>query len=227
MSAVPKVRLVQCWDDGVLDDIRLTEILRKHKATASFNLNAGRHGKERHSNWRFRGEKDVWTLALSELTSVYEGFTIANHTWKHPHLTKLSVEEARQEIETGRDALEQLFGCRIEGFVYPFGDRNDEVRELVRSSGHLYARTAESARSNFPTDDPMEFMPNCHVLAPNFWEEFENVRQKGGIFYFWGHSYELVTEDQWRDFDNKIARLSAEGEWENLPDLFRTAPARP
>jgi peptidoglycan-N-acetylglucosamine deacetylase len=227
MRAVPKVRLVQCWDDGVVDDIRLAEILRKHNATASFNLNAGRHGKERHSGWRFRGEKDVWTLALSELTSVYEGFTIANHTSKHPYLTKLSLEEARLEIETGRDALEQLFGCRVEGFVYPFGDRNAEVRELVRSSGHVYARLAESSRSIFPPEDAMEFAPTCHILAPNFWTEFEFVRQNGGVFYFWGHSYELVTEDQWRDLDEKIERLSAAGEWVNLPDLFRTAPASP
>ena len=35
--------VVQCWDDGVTTDARLIEILRKHKARATFNLNAGAH----------------------------------------------------------------------------------------------------------------------------------------------------------------------------------------
>lgn len=41
------MRIVQCWDDGVEDDIRLCEILRKHGAKASFNLNPGMHGSQR------------------------------------------------------------------------------------------------------------------------------------------------------------------------------------
>ena len=38
------MKIVQCWDDGVLDDIRLIEILRHHDAKASFNLE-DHHGR--------------------------------------------------------------------------------------------------------------------------------------------------------------------------------------
>ena len=36
-----KLRVAQCWDDGVFTDIRLTEILKKYQAKATFNLCSG------------------------------------------------------------------------------------------------------------------------------------------------------------------------------------------
>jgi len=220
-TASPKIKLVQCWDDGVVDDIRLIEILRKHRAIASFNLNAGTHHKERGGAWKFCGTKDVLRLAVSELKEVYEGFTIANHTLTHPHLTKISVDQARREIVEGRDALEQLFGYPIEGFAYPFGDQNAEVQELIREAGHLYARVTQSTRSVFPPANAMDFRASCHFHAPNFWEEFGAACANQPVFYFWGHSYELVTEEDWSAFDDKIRLLGEQGEWVSLPSLFK------
>lgn len=223
MDNASKVRIVQCWDDGVLDDIRLTNILRKHSAAASFNLNAGLHRSKRYSDWKFQGTKEVWKLATPELKEVYDGFTVANHTLSHPHLTKLPLEQARREINDGRDSLEQLFGYRIDGFAYPFGDHNEEIRELVRSAGHLYARSVSNTRSVFPPEDAMDFKASCHFLAKDFWEQFEIVRRSQGVFYFWGHSYEILTEDDWRTFDEKIERLGQQAEWISLPSLFQQA----
>jgi peptidoglycan/xylan/chitin deacetylase (PgdA/CDA1 family) len=223
MSTSPKIRLVNCWDDGVHDDIRLIEILRRHQATASFNLNAGLHRNERYCHWKFKDIKEVWKLATPELKEVYEGFTVANHTLTHPHLTRLSPDQARQEIYDGRDALEQIFGYRIEGFAYPFGDQNDAVRELVRSAFHVYARGTTCTPIAFPPADPMDFRPSCHFLAEDFWARFDAARAGGGVFYFWGHSYEIMTEDDWRAFDEKIRRLGDQGEWVTLPSLFQPA----
>jgi len=39
--------VVQCWDDGVTTDVRLTDIFRQYGAKATFNLNAGLYEKER------------------------------------------------------------------------------------------------------------------------------------------------------------------------------------
>jgi hypothetical protein len=46
------------------------------------------------------------------------------------------------------------------------------------------------------------------------------VRANQPVFYFWGHSYELVKED-WSAFNDKIARLSEQGEWVTLPSFFK------
>ncbi len=43
MNQTNSLRVVQCWDDGDLGDIRLCEILRKYGAKASFNLNPAHH----------------------------------------------------------------------------------------------------------------------------------------------------------------------------------------
>ena len=52
MTDTTPIRVAQCWDDGVTDDIRLIEILRKHGAKASFNLNPALHKDVAGSGWR-------------------------------------------------------------------------------------------------------------------------------------------------------------------------------
>ena len=52
------IKIVQCWDDGVVDDIRMCELLRQKDAKASFNLNAGLHGVQRGSRWRPESRKE-------------------------------------------------------------------------------------------------------------------------------------------------------------------------
>jgi hypothetical protein len=37
------IKVAQCWDDGVLNDLKLTELLRKYNAKATFNLNPALH----------------------------------------------------------------------------------------------------------------------------------------------------------------------------------------
>ncbi|HSI85139.1 MAG: polysaccharide deacetylase family protein [Candidatus Methylacidiphilales bacterium] len=220
------MRLVQCWDDGVLDDIRVIEILRKHGAKASFNLNYGLHENERVGKWKFKETKMVYKLAKGELKDVYEGFLVANHTTTHPHLSRIPLEDAVKNIIEGRDQLEQVFGYAIKGFAYPFGDYNDAVENAIRQAGHVYARTTKNVEKVFPCENPMAFHANTHFLAADFWDKFQRVKDmdKDGdeVFYFWGHSYELITEEQWQTFDRQIERLSADPQtrWADLPDLF-------
>lgn len=221
-QTTPKIKVVQCWDDGVTDDIRLTEILRKHGAKASFNLNSSKHRFPSENTWRFNGIKDVHVIPLKDLTAVYDGFTIANHTATHPHLTQIAPAKAAQEIRDGKSELEQIFGYSVTGFAYPFGDYNAMIEEFVRDADHVYARTCVNVADVYPPSDPMAFHSNCHFLDPQFWTKFGHVAASGGVFYFWGHSYEIVTEDDWQRFEGDIARLSADPrvEWTDLPLLF-------
>ena len=57
--------------------------------------------------------------------------------------------------------------------------------------------------------------------APNFWEEFNRIKAKGGVFLFWGHAF-FRTEAEWFDIETKIARLSQDPSvvWVNTSDLF-------
>lgn len=220
--------VVQCWDDGVTADARLAEIFRRHGARATFNLNAGLHETKRSAGWMFRGT-EVRRLGWDEMREVYSGFTIANHSLTHPHLEQIPLAEARREISEGRERLRQFFGQDVSGFVYPFGSFSEAVMEAVRDAGHVYARTTGCAEQPFPPEDPMAFHPCCHFLAEDFWLRYEKAK-KGGVFYFWGHSYELVSESMWNEFEQTIARISSDpqAKWSDVAALFgKTAgPAR-
>lgn len=217
------LRVVQCWDDGVNDDIRLGDILRKHGAKASFNLNPTTHHETRQGGFVEKWQKTIQRLARDELRSVYEGFTIANHSMTHPWPTRIPLEQWRGEVFDARKILQDWFQQPVLGFVYPFGDFDDATADVVREAGHVYARTTKNITPCFPPQDPMKFASDRHFHAPDFWERYEQAKASGcGVFYFWGHSYELCTEEQWSAFDEKIARISADpdAEWAELPALF-------
>lgn len=217
-----KLTVVQCWDDGVTTDVRLTEILRRHGARATFNLNAGLHETERKpAVWVYRNT-EVGRLGLSEMKAVYDSFTIANHSLTHPSLAEISIEAARRDIVEGRDRLQQFFGQPVLGFAYPQGSYDAPVMDAVREAGHLYARTTGSVEKPFPPQDPMAFHPSCHFLAADFWSRHEKARGSG-VFYFWGHSYEILNEAMWAEFEETIRRISADHDsrWGDLADLFR------
>ncbi|MCK5878136.1 MAG: polysaccharide deacetylase family protein [Holophagae bacterium] len=215
-----KMTVVQCWDDGVTTDIRLIEILRRYHAKATFNLCAGWHEKQRKPVKMYQGTQ-ITRLGRNELESLYEGFTIANHSLTHPHLEQMAVEEMRHDIQEGRDRLQQLFGQPISGFAYPFGTYNAAVEDAVREAGHIYARTVQNVEHPFPVADAMAFHPCCHFQASDFFDRYQKARS-GGVFYFWGHSYEIVTDAMWDSFEEKINYISHDpaAQWGTVSDLF-------
>lgn len=221
-----RMKIVQCWDDGVEDDIRLCELLRSAGAQATFNLNAGLHGSKRGSGWVFREVKEVRKLAKQELTAVYEGFEIANHTLSHPSAEKITPAEWEREVVEGRSRLEDLFGRPVRGFAYPYGHCPPHAVETVRATGHLYARTCANATPSFAPADPMLLAADCHFLNPRFWELYEQAKSADSpAFYFWGHSYELCSEEDWKNFGEKLRRIQSDpdAEWASLSGLFNNS----
>lgn len=218
------IKIVQCWDDGVEDDIRLCEILRAAGARATFNLNPGLHGPSRGHPWRHKDIKDVRRLSRSELVDVYQNFTIANHTRTHPWARRIPLKHWRHEVVDARKELQDIFGQPISGFVYPFGDYDDATVGVVREAGHIYARICTNATPCLPVQDPVKFASDCHHAVPDFWERYERAKNLGApAFYFWGHSYEFVTEDDWQAYSAKLDRFNkdADAVWADLPELFQ------
>jgi len=217
--------ITQCWDDGVDDDIRVAEILRKCNAKGTFNLNPGLHKPTRELSWKYQNpsgfSKEVYRLGTDEFNSVYQGFDIAGHSMTHPYPTAIPLETWKAEVGDCKKWLEDFFGFEVRGFTYPFGQYSDPVKEAVRECGHTYARTVENVDKPFPPEDPMALHSHCHFLALDFWEKFEKVRNEDGVFYFWGHSYEICTEPMWDAFEIKIKTISETpgAEWQFIADL--------
>jgi len=82
------------------------------------------------------------------------GMGVGAHTVNHPILAKISLDEARQEIESGKQQLEMLTEKEVTLFAYPNGapgkDYGAEHVDLVKAAGS----TAWAAAQH--TDDFMQ-----------------------------------------------------------------------
>ncbi len=59
---------------------------------------------------------------------VGEGHTIGWHTWSHPDLTTVSLEEARKEMKCPWDG--------VKDFAFPYGEYNKDLMELAKELGY-------------------------------------------------------------------------------------------
>ena len=71
------------------------------------------------------------------------GHEVGSHTLTHPHLTRVSPQQAREEIFASRKKLEDMFGVSVRHFCHPYGDWNAAVRDLVMEAGYETACTTE------------------------------------------------------------------------------------
>ncbi|NMA95604.1 MAG: polysaccharide deacetylase family protein [Clostridiales bacterium] len=66
-----------------------------------------------------------------------EGHEIGNHSTSHPHMSKLSSEEIKKELEITQQKLIDLAGDRaVKLFRPPFGDYNDTLILTCRELGY-------------------------------------------------------------------------------------------
>ena len=57
-----------------------------------------------------------------------------------------------------------------------------------------------------------------------FCEKFKAVKEKNGIFYFWGHSYEMLDcAGLWNQFEQKLAMFAEDPEvqWIDVIDIVK------
>ena len=70
---------------------------------------------------------------IRELQS--SGVTIGSQTHTHPHMHRLSDEEARAEISTSNGRFIEELGLRPELFAYPYGEYSQFVIDAVKDAG--------------------------------------------------------------------------------------------
>lgn len=98
------------------------------------------------------GQFNRWDVPLGEVPEpmmdaaqvrewLAAGHDIGSHTLTHPFLTRLPLNQAKEEISASRKKLEDLFGRKIEHFCYPYGDWNEAARDLVIGAGYRTACT--------------------------------------------------------------------------------------
>ncbi len=203
------------FDDGVLQDIRLIEILNRYGLKGTFNLNSDLLGTKKElvcNDVRVCHDK----VSPEQVKSVYEGHEVAVHTLTHPNLTTLDKEEIIRQVEEDRKNLSALCGYEVVGMAYPCGGVNndDRVAEIIKANtGVRYARTITSTHEFDKQDNLWRFNPSVYYIN----EELETVVDKflaletdeNALLYIWGHSYEMdAGYISWEKFESVCKKLS-------------------
>ncbi len=197
------------FDDGILQDEKIIELLDKYGAKGTFNLNTNHLSQ----NFDFTYEGKFIPRRVIESGKVkerYKNHEIAVHTLDHINLTEQTDEEVIRQVKCDGEFLESLVGYEIYGMAYPCGGVNNDSRvaKLIKENTKIrYARTTTSSHNFDLQDDLLRFNPTAHlkedtVLALT--KEFvESKEDKPQILYLWGHSYEL---DMFDDYLEKLEK---------------------
>jgi peptidoglycan/xylan/chitin deacetylase (PgdA/CDA1 family) len=183
------------YDDSMIEDIKLVELLNKYHIKATFNINTGLYDwkKERHC------QPDVQK-------KIYVGHEVAVHTFLHKHLEELSDEEIYQEIKKDKDNIKKMFSVDPVGMAYPFGTYDKRVIKIAKELGIKYSRTIISTHNFEVCKTPMELTATCHHNDPelmNYAKKFVDLdkTKKDYVFYVWGHSYEFDEDNTKLNFE--------------------------
>jgi peptidoglycan/xylan/chitin deacetylase (PgdA/CDA1 family) len=136
------------WDDGHPLDLRIAELLHKHRLQGTFYV------PSRVAPGGCCNPEGFAVMKGAELRQISSSFELGSHTLDHRSLNALGTDEARHQIVAGKEWLESEVGQEVEGFCYPNGHHNETVRSIVAGAGFRYARTTEDHHDQ-PGDDVM------------------------------------------------------------------------
>lgn len=197
--------LTLSYDDGVVQDIRLIEIMNKYGLKGTFNINSGMYESEDTVRDRFYGR-----MKLSEAKELYtnSGHEVAIHGLSHPYLEKLDSVDVIYEISEDRKNIESQFGKIARGMAYPFGTYSDEVVDILEKCHIAYSRTTKATYKFWFPENWLLLHPTCHHTCENLMElitkfvEEPSPYGNSQMFYLWGHSYEFDNNDNWDVIEN-------------------------
>lgn len=202
-----KVRAVTLsYDDGVIFDKKLIEIMDKYGLKGTFNINSGLFRKDSDEN------SNRMTLDEAKKLYINSGHEVAVHSLNHLFMEKLTDSDILSETILDKQNIEKEFGIIARGMAYPFGTYNDRVIDVLKRCGICYSRTVNDTENFEIPENWLELNPTCRHTSPKLLELvrrfFESYSWgKPQLFYLWGHSYEFNNDNNWNvieDFAKKI-----------------------
>jgi len=186
------------YDDGVIFDEQLINIMRKNGLKGTFNISTG-----------LLNEGNPRRLTKENVVKLYteSGNEVAVHGKYHVSLADVPLAMAVDDVLKDRQTLEEWLDKIVIGMAYANGSFDDNVVEIVKKCGIEYARTTVSTEKFDIPENWLMIPTTCHhknprlmELAKKFIESPESKyywSKKPQLFYLWGHSYEFNDEDNW------------------------------
>jgi len=74
-------------------------------------------------------------MTWEELRESEKFGTVGNHSYGHPHLTYLSLEEIKEDTLKAKELLDKNLSKPLNYYTYPYGEYNEEVRNTIKNLG--------------------------------------------------------------------------------------------
>ena len=126
---VPEAMITFTFDDGYLSTYQYAyPILKKYGYVGTAFIIPSLVGKEGYMNW-------------AQITELYRnGWEIGSHSYTHPHLTQLSLEDLEKELYLSKQDLER-HGFYVISFASPYGEWDEKTIVAIKKY-YLLHRTA-------------------------------------------------------------------------------------
>lgn len=152
-----RIIVTTSWDDGHVLDRRLAGLLDRYGLKGTFYVSPAS-----------RELDPAERLSAEQIAELARGHEIGAHTWSHPDLTRIPLDEAVAEIEQGRKFIEDITGQPVTSFCYPYGHHNRQLARALRRLGFAYARTVSQyetggADPRSPGYDPLAAGTTVHA----------------------------------------------------------------
>jgi peptidoglycan/xylan/chitin deacetylase (PgdA/CDA1 family) len=152
----PASSVAVTFDDGFADTFaNALPVLARYRIPATMFALSDRIGAR--NDWMsVRGfpERPLMTAAqLREMVAA--GVTVGSHTRTHPRLPELDAKAKRDEIGGSKARLEDMLGCGVASFAYPYGLFDEDAKLAVEEAGY---RSACSVRTGFNGPDVDRFL---------------------------------------------------------------------
>lgn len=144
-TVLPEKAVVITLDDGYQDNyVYAFPILKKYGLTATVFVVTNIVGGVNEFDIKAHSQPKTSMLTWDEIKEMDAGgITIGAHTLDHPHLSKISLEEAKRQIVESKQVLEKHLGKEVQYFCYPYGQYSSAVVRMVKDSGFRAATSIE------------------------------------------------------------------------------------
>lgn len=207
------------YDDGVMQDIRLVEMMNRYSVKGTFNINSGLLGRKNILSGFRPGEPNVehFKLDAASLPSLYSGHEVAAHGQYHSSVCGMDSLRVTEEVLSCRRTLEQILHLPVTGYAYAFGSYDETTVEVLKNCGMLYSRTITSTRGFELPQRLLAWDPTCHHDDPDLFRLAEtflsdaphfSCYSPAKLFYVWGHAYEFDQHDNWDQMETLLSTIS-------------------
>jgi peptidoglycan/xylan/chitin deacetylase (PgdA/CDA1 family) len=221
------------FDDGLEQDKRLIELMKKYGLQGTFNLNGGLFGikrlvarvgdigfmdfpetaKIRRKLFKYAVQQRI---PEDEIRQVYQGFEVASHAFKHEPLALLKADRVTESLDRDVATLEKIVGYPIKGHAYPGGMSSATTEACLREKGFLYGREAFSSSTFAFPENPYHYRPTCSHAGKNTLELMEQfIAAKPEVddllLMMWGHGYELdygTERNSWQHIESIFEKIA-------------------